>query len=152
MERFFLSEILNKIVVAQDMQNTDPISFAWQFFTANKNKGAIPSMLQISNEIDETIVAVAEVWHGGWIVPCPWSGRAHAGLGLEYGDPDYPLFMCCSCWNQVAGGKFIRVAYPVQAKQIEIALLQRPDGRTRGWVPSQTTEDLLAENAEHGVI
>lgn len=157
MERWLLSQVTGRIIRSQDVQRgASPVQFARANFANLVRKGLVPREVSISNEVADAPVAVAQLWQGGWVVPCPWSGEmaeahsvpvAHAGLGLEYGDPETPLFLCCSCYNQLVGGRLIRVRYPRSWATIEEELLKRPDGRTRGWVPGETVADLRVETA-----
>jgi len=91
------------------------------------------------------VVAVAHVAQGGWCVRCPFCG------GSEYGSPTEPLFLCCSCWNEAVGGKLVAVRYPEGVDIGVVALLRRPDGMTRNWLPGEAPADLLRENEEHGL-
>lgn len=161
MESWILSQGMRRIIRIGDRfqklgPNGDrvpmtPIEFSLDVRASQIAKNYMPGLIIQPNVIDNSVTAVAEIWQGTWVVKCPWSGVAHAGLGLEDGDPDNPLFMCCSCWNQLVGGKAIVAEYPGGWQAIEEELMKRPDGRTRGWLQGETLADLQAENAAHGV-
>lgn len=86
----------------------------------------------------------ARVMHGWWIVDCPCNGADFVWL-------DRPLQWCGSCGNAQLGGRWRRVAVPENRREIEKALLARPDPATRNWFPHETVEDLRAENAAYGL-
>lgn len=161
MESWVLSQGRGKIITVGDRFSTvgpngervpmTPLEFAVNVRASQIAKGLMADLVILPNQIDASIKAQAEVWQGQWVVKCPWSGVAHAGLGLEDGDLNSPLFMCCSCWNQLVGGKVIEAEYPADWQVIEALLVKRPDGRNRGWIAGQTVADLQAENALHGV-
>lgn len=44
------------------------------------------------------------------------------------------------------------IFWPADPAAVQMLLRQRPDIRTRNWDPSETLEDLLAENIEHGLM
>jgi|1185.fasta_scaffold108400_2 hypothetical protein len=90
-------------------------------------------------------VAYAEVHRGMWIVRCPavycWSAMA-VTLGL-------PEFVCLgdgSC------GEAAPIVWPRDPLAIATLLRMRPDPTTRNWLPGETLQDLVAENAAHGCL
>lgn len=83
--------------------------------------------------------------HGRWLVACPWCA------GAELVDPADPVFYCLSCQNEQAGNQLVIVAFPEQREALERLLLRRPDPKTRNWLEGETVDDLLRENAAHGV-
>ena len=80
-----------------------------------------------------------------WVALCPECG------GAEYVWWSDPRFFCIGCRNAAIGGRFRPLRLPANRAEIEAALMARPDPATRGWSPSETVDDLLAENAAHGV-
>lgn len=86
----------------------------------------------------------AEVNAGRWIARCECGGA-------EYVDLTTLLFMCCSCWNAGHGHQWRTVELPPDPPAVEAALVARPDARNRNWRRPETVDDLLAENATHGV-
>jgi dihydrofolate reductase len=55
------------------------------------------------------------------------------------------LWMCRDCWA------VIRPTWPADPGAIAWVLSQRPDEKTRNWLPGETITDLLMENAAHGI-
>jgi hypothetical protein len=92
-----------------------------------------------------TGVAYAEANWGRWLARCPRPLCTNA-LAL---DPGQNLFVCTGL-----GGCGIDapVIWPADPQAIEAILEMRPVGRTRNWLPGETLEDLLAENAAHGCL
>lgn len=112
--------------------------------------------------------AIAFVYHGDWVAECPMPDCGNvehlfdpAGRGGPRIIPR-PLFACSYC-----GLKDIQVLWPDGNLMAGVmgALSRRPVPHTRNWYPAdhpmavrlripehgQTVDDLLAENAEHGV-
>ena len=86
---------------------------------------------------------VAEVNHGRWVLQCLFCA------GAEFAWKD-GKFMCCSCWNEQADGKFLRMKFPIEQKAIEELLLKRPKPENRNWT-GESIADLEKENAERGI-
>ena len=105
-------------------------------------------MARRESVIAETDVAdmelMAEVNHGRWVVHCPFCA------GAEFAWEGGP-FMCCSCWNEEAGGKFLKMRFPQERKEIEALLLKRPKAENRNWHRDEPIEELKAENEKHEV-
>lgn len=81
----------------------------------------------------------AVINHGRWLVGCP-----HCNTGIDV-DPDWQLGVCFGC-----GGIYVAVMLPTNRAEIEALLVQRP--RTaQNWTPGETVEDLVRDNARHGV-
>jgi hypothetical protein len=90
-------------------------------------------------------VAYAEANWGRWIAKCPgpWCDNA---MGLERGQA---VFVCAgpdSC------GFTTDIVWPPDPAAIEMLLEMRPANKVRNWVPGETLENLIAENAVHGVL
>lgn len=90
-------------------------------------------------------IAYAEANWGRWIAKCPgpWCDNA---MGLER---DQAVFVCAgpdSC------GFTTDIVWPPDPAAIELLLGMRPANKVRNWVPGESLEDLLAENAVHGFL
>lgn len=96
-------------------------------------------------DIDVSVAAQTRVTDGYWLVDCPWCDGAP-----QFASRKDHRFFCVECGNVEAGGKWIPVTWPTNWAEIEEVLLQRPDPRTRTWLPTETVEDLRWENREHG--
>lgn len=85
-----------------------------------------------------------------WLVRCsnPVCG------GAERVNFTTGVMFCCSCRNSHVGHAFLRVRLPSpkQRRQIEEALLKRPDWRYRAWFPGETVKDLDAQNVLRGIV
>mgnify|MGYP001579329889 CR=1 FL=1 len=146
MERWLLSQITSKILRCADKQGgLTPVQFS-RVVLGTRQWQHLRQYIPVANDIAEGVTATAEVWQGGWVVPCPL-----CGTGLEDGDPENPLFLCCSCWNSEVGGKILVVQYPPNWRAIETELLKRPKGKTRGWLRNETLKNLQDENKAIGV-
>lgn len=62
--------------------------------------------IKMPTETAEGIILRAEVNAGRLIVCCPFC------MGAEMADPANPRFFCLSCYNEQAGGKWIKVTFP----------------------------------------
>lgn len=89
---------------------------------------------------------------GSWVALCPqpWClGFDHYGPGPNtgrIGGLGESTFTCPRCTT------VSRVAWPDNGEDIMHVLAQRPMFETRNWQPGETLEDLLVENAVHGLI
>jgi hypothetical protein len=94
-----------------------------------------------------------EVNHGQWIWRCPCGlggiGDPPSGGGVAF--VDQPFGWCPRCENVATDGRWRSLRFPPEREAIERALAVRPDPDTRNWSPGETIEQLLAENAEHGI-
>lgn len=80
--------------------------------------------------------------HGRWLVHCPYCRSAqHASLTDR-------RFFCATCLNTEAGNKTLPVRWPAQFAEISALLDERPFVTTRNWVPSESVDELEAENRE----
>lgn len=92
--------------------------------------------------------------------PAPYDEAAAAVVYVNWGriltdcfcgdapvvDPDWQLACCLGC------GRIYRTfVIPSDFADIETALMARPDAPTRNWQPSETLQQVLDENAAHGV-
>jgi hypothetical protein len=100
-----------------------------------------------AGDVKQPVVA-AYVNRGRWCARCPWCGSAQVVSETDH------RFFCVGhegCMNQLAGYKFIPVKWPKAAREIEAVLCKRPRF-AQNWLPSESLEDLIAENAENGVM
>ena len=79
--------------------------------------------------------------HGRWIVECP-SGDG----GAQFASRNDPRFMCQECLNTAAGGQWLPVTWPTDARAIEDILDARPNPENRNWKPGETVTTLRAES------
>lgn len=82
----------------------------------------------------------ARVNHGRWIADC---AACKSGMLTH---PEWRLACCGEC-----GAIYSRITFPVMASAIEHVLCRRPQRSTQNWFPTETVNDLLRENREHGV-
>jgi hypothetical protein len=96
--------------------------------------------------------ATAYVSMGVWVAGCPrpWCIHAdHCGPGPQtgrVGGLTLDLWHCFRC------GLVCPADWPAAAADINALLAARPQPETRNWLPGETVEDLLAENAIHGLL
>lgn len=90
-------------------------------------------------------VAYAEANWGRWIARCPrpWCTNA---LALEIGQTGFICIGLDGC------GKSADILWPSDPQAIEALLAMRPVTRTQNWLPGETLEDLLTENAAHDCL
>lgn len=86
---------------------------------------------------DSPLVFIAS---GKWLIRCTNCGNAPAVA------PTFALACCFEC-----GAIYEGVSLPPDAAAIAALLVQRPDRHTRRWYPSQTLDELRAENAAMGI-
>lgn len=111
--------------------------------------------------------ARAYVYAGDWVADCPQDGCystehlfARANPRNRSGPRTVPVgsFACSNCQHQAP------IEWPPNLADITAVLMLRPVPQTRNWYPSghetavrhrvehgQSVDDLLAENAAHGV-
>lgn len=96
-------------------------------------------------DLAPTDVAYVEANWSAWIARCP---RPHCTNAMTL-DRGQVLFVCAgddSC------GMTAPLIWPADPDVIEAILQMRPIARTRNWLPGETLEDLLAENAANGCL
>jgi hypothetical protein len=87
----------------------------------------------------------AEVHRDMWIVRCPrdWCDNA---LAVERWQQRFECFGPDSCaWTSP-------IVWPADPEGIEALLAMRPARKNRNWLPGETLQELLAENAAHDVL
>jgi hypothetical protein len=94
-------------------------------------------------------VICPEVNHGRWIIPCPLCKGALRGLD-ELGRRR-SHFTCADCRNE--GGPAVKVQWPPEQviKDVERLLGRRPNPANRNWRVNEPVDNLVLENAAHGV-
>jgi hypothetical protein len=90
-------------------------------------------------------VAYAEANWGRWVARCP---RPWCTNAVQL-DRDQPAFACLGLGGC---GAQAEVTWPAAPDAVETILAMRPVAATRNWVPGETLEDLLVENAAHGCL
>ena len=110
-----------------------------------RRSGQLPPPLSSVAEGAEP--AYARVYRGTWIADCPAAGCA----GAEAVWKTTRLLWCATCHNADIGGAWRPVLVPDDAFAIEAALMRRPVEQSRNWQLPETVDDLLRENAEHGL-
>lgn len=78
-------------------------------------------------------------WESGWVIECECS----AGNSTH---PEWEVACCFAC-----GAVHTAITFPAQWRAIERLLLARPLQKQRAWVPSETVEELQAQNRSIGV-
>lgn len=99
------------------------------------------SMANLGASVAPSASVAVSVNHGRWVVDCPDCAGAQLACKTDH------RFMCNECGNVVVGGLWRTVDWPDDAAglQIEAALKVRPIAN-QNWIPSESVEDLLAEN------
>ncbi len=87
--------------------------------------------------------------HGRWVVDCP-AADCHAALRAPTDECDCKDEMVCD-HPQIPCGTRFRTVMPNDAGAIQRLLDKRPSRANRNWYPTETLEDLKAENVTHGV-
>lgn len=90
-------------------------------------------------------LAYAAANWGRWIARCP-SGLCTNAMLVARGQTAF------ACEGPGSCGWTSPIAWPADPAAIELLLRRRPDVQTRSWEPGETLEDLLVENAAHGLL
>ncbi len=91
-------------------------------------------------QVRESRLAItARVEKGAWIADCP---HCHAGMAI---DPEWPV---AQCFGEGCYTVFRQVIVPKAWRDVEAALERRPRVH-KGWMPSESVADLVAENVAH---
>lgn len=97
------------------------------------------------NDLAVPGVAYAEANWGRWVARCPRPWCANA-MQLDAGQRMF------SCLGFGGCGYRTDIIWPPDPLMIEAILEMRPVPRTRNWLPGESLEDLIAENAAHGCL
>jgi hypothetical protein len=107
--------------------------------------------------VPDPVVAVVYMNWGKWVADCPRPfclnaeqfGRCDdgtiGGLGGE-------LFHCRDDTRHGGCGLTCPAQWPANVEDLEAVILARPVPGTRNWRPGETLDDLIHENAAHGLV
>ena len=112
----------------------------WPAFVIAKIKPAMTKRLLPEGGIDTGPPVKARVNHGRWVWDCECNS---AELAFDEG-----LGMCQNCYNAGLKHKYRNIIFPKGRKQIEEALLQRPEPN-RNWYFGEPVAKLKDENKQH---
>lgn len=90
-------------------------------------------------------LAYAEANWGRWLARCP-AGLCSNAIQIHRWQQRF------ECAGEGNCGWTTRIQWPDDPEMTEAILGLRPDVRTRNWLPGETLDDLLAENAQHGLM
>lgn len=90
---------MSKIKTAADVHKMPLDKFVGNIVNMRRANVALPK------SVSRTTVT-AEINYGRWVVRCPFCA------GAEMGDPEDKRFFCLSCYNEKAGGKWLKVKFP----------------------------------------
>lgn len=90
-------------------------------------------------------LAYAEANWGRWVVRCPSGLCTNAVQVVRW----QQFFECVGVG---ACGWTSPIEWPPDPEGIETLLAMRPDPQNRSWLPGETLQDLLQENAVHDVL
>jgi len=76
-----------------------------------------------------------------WIVDCS-TPYCRGAMAVMPGSPD--------AWCKDCGQTTERIVWPADVEGVEAILSMRPDWTTRNWDHTQTLDQLMLENIEHG--
>jgi hypothetical protein len=149
---------MDKIFTSQDYAEAAKIaSVDVMFKRMAKDRG-----YKIDNTISGGNPVYAEINAGRWIARCPDCNGAEAVNPQDKS----PKFFCFSCGNERVSGKYRKVIFPKDWKEIEKEILKRPvkkpPGRDpiaqafcaipeklpRAWTLDETLKDLETQNKE----
>lgn len=85
-------------------------------------------------------VAYAEVHRGTWIARCP-APHCWSAMAVVLGQPEFVCQGAGSC------GASAPISWPRDPEAIAAVLRMRPDSTNQNWLPGETLQDLLTENA-----
>lgn len=90
-------------------------------------------------------LAYAEANWGRWIARCP-AGLCTSAVQVRRWQQRF------ECTGEGGCGWTAPIQWPDDPEMIEAILGLRPDVRTRSWLPGESLDDLIAENARHGLM
>jgi len=115
------------VAETQLVQHSDPATIAWP-----------------TENADDVAPLPAEIEHGIWMVRCPSCPSAQRASFTDQ------RFYCANVeCPRPHGQRWLHVSWPQNWVEIERALLVRPADQFRHWRPSETLQDLKAQNGEH---
>lgn len=126
---------------------TDPRTYLLRFYPALP----IPPLDRVAHDGPPL---VAEVREGLWIARCGCRAKVTARNPAGPGGIvwlDTPVVWCPRCRNKIVRGDWRPVILPADIEGIERVLLARPDVACRNWLPSESVDDLVRENRDHGL-
>lgn len=88
------------------------------------------------------------------VVSCPEctaSGRPDAEVAAVWLEGPH-LMYCAVCGNAAVGGRMRRVALPDRLNEIDALLGVRENPGLRNWIPGESVENLVVENAALGLV
>lgn len=131
---------MDKIVTGEDFYAAPGLE---RIAPAERIVAMYASQRKVAGAVAKDVTVRAFVNHGRWIVQCPFCPSAQIACDADR------RFWCVDCHNQAVGGAWLRVVWPSkrQRELIEALLLQRPDVRTRNWLPHERIEDVQREQA-----
>jgi hypothetical protein len=90
-------------------------------------------------------LAYAEANWGRWVTRCP-TGLCTNAVQITRWQQRFECVGAGGCgWTSP-------IVWPQDPESIEVLLAMRPDSNTRSWLPGETLNELLAENAAHDVL
>lgn len=96
----------------------------------------------MTQQIEQVRKRAAQANWGRWAVACGTGWCTNAWMP-ELGDETWRCGVC---------GLDTEIEWPPDPIAIEAILLMRPDPNTRNWVPGELLDDLVMQNAEHGIL
>jgi hypothetical protein len=90
-------------------------------------------------------VTYAEANWGRWLARCP-AGLCTNAMQVRRWQQRFECAGPGSC------GWTTEISWPADPEAIEVLLAMRPESRTRNWLPGESLEQLLVENAQHDVL
>ena len=116
----------------------DSATFGWLAKMATLKRVTLPPITDINTDI----APLKGFLHTDrWLVGCP------CRQDFQFVWVNTPLYMCTSCWNADAGGRWRPVQMPDDRDAIEAAMGDRSRPEERNWLPGETDEHLIRETA-----
>jgi len=136
-EMYFLAISDGRITCLADYAKHGPLSQI-----ARRKNVQLPPL---SERIAESEPLPAFLHTDRWLVACPDCRRDFQLVWTMT-----LLYMCATCWNADVGGRWRPVGLPPDRAAIEAAMSRRPRPQERNWLPGETGEHLLREEADPG--
>jgi hypothetical protein len=109
---------VDRIISAKDYGGSARGYIRKQQEALHRGRGIAVTIKDLDKDPTGTPV-VARIWKGQWIADCECRGASFV-------DPDEPIFFCFGCGNRELGQRPRPVTFPVDWKEIERLLLERP--------------------------